>query len=114
MADRVEELLDRIASACERMAEDPVIQMETGPPVCPHCEKINPVIRVQESGGQGLMAEFVIKAQCQSCGNVFYAIPLQYHATTRMTEVPEILDARREIAGYERSSDDDQGQDQGA
>lgn len=100
------EILERIAAACERMAEDPVIQMETGPPVCPHCEKMNPVIRVEESGGTGLMAEFVIKAQCQSCGKLFYAIPLQFHTTTRLTEVPEILQARKEIAGYERNNDD--------
>lgn len=107
MAEKVEELLERIAKACERMAEDPVIQMETGPPVCPHCEHINPIIRVEESGGAGLMAEFVIKAQCTACGNVFYAIPLQFQVTARLTEVPEILEARREIAGYERSGDDE-------
>ena len=107
MADRYEELLGRIATACEHMAEDPVIQMETGPPVCPHCDKVNPVIRVEESGGTGLMAEFVIKCQCQTCGNLFYAVPLQFHMTTRLTEVPEILKARREIAGYERNGNDD-------
>lgn len=106
MADRYEELLGRIATACERMAEDPVIQMETGPPVCPHCDKLDPVIRVEESGGTGQMSEFIIKAQCQSCGNIFYAIPLQFQSTTRMTEVPEILKARREIAGYERNGDE--------
>jgi hypothetical protein len=107
VADRYEELLGRIASACERMAEDPVIQMETGPPVCPHCGKMNPVVQTKDTGGTGLMAEFVIKATCTNCGNIFYAIPLQYQVTSRITEIPEILQARREISGYERNGNDD-------
>lgn len=105
MADRMEELLDRIATACEKMATDPVIEMETGPPVCPACGRLNPVIRVDEKGGSGLMAEFVIRAQCTHCGETFYAVPLQFQTTTRMTEVPNILQARREIAGYEHDGD---------
>lgn len=100
VASKTEELLERMTVAIERMAEDPVIQMETGPPVCPHCERMNPVIRVEESGGVGLMAEFVIKARCQHCNGTFYAIPLQFQTTVRLTEVPEILEARKELGGY--------------
>jgi hypothetical protein len=97
---KLEETLNRIAVACERMAEDPVIQMETGPPACPHCDRINPVIKVEESGGTGLMAEFVIQAKCEHCGKVFYALPVQYHIATRVSQIPEMLEARKEIAGY--------------
>lgn len=100
------ELLERIAVACERMAEDPVIQMETGPPACPSCGVMNPVIHVAESGGSGPMAEFVIKARCTSCGNPFYALALQYQTTTRITELPQMIEARREMGGYERNNDE--------
>jgi len=82
------------------MAEDPVIEMETGPPNCPHCDRVNPVIRVEESGGTGLMAEFVIQARCEHCGNTFYALPMQWQCVQRLTQINEILEARKEVAGY--------------
>lgn len=94
------EILERIAAGIEKLGEDPVIQMETAPPVCPKCEKINPVIRVEESGGVGLMAEFVIRAKCEHCGTVFYALPLQWDITERLTEMNQMVQARREIGGY--------------
>ena len=108
---RLEETLNRIAVACERMAEDPVVEMETGPPACPHCDRMNPVIRVEESGGTGLMAEFVIQAKCEHCGNTFYALPLQYQTVGRLTQINEILEARKELAGYGSNGKPDPSED---
>ena len=105
---RLEETLQRIAVACEKMAEDPVIEMETGPPACPHCDRVNPVIRVEESGGTGLMDEFVIQAKCEHCGHVFYALPLQYQSVTRLTQINEMVSARKEVAGYGNNGNEQQ------
>ncbi len=96
------EILERIAVGIERLAEDPVIQVETGPPVCPHCEEMNPTIRVDESEATGKMAEFVIQAQCQHCGKVFYALPIHWASFKEISEVTQAVAERAEISGYAR------------
>lgn len=77
--------LERIAAATERLAEDPVIHVESGPPVCPFCERMNPEIRVSESENRGPLGEYVLQAQCLSCNEIFYAIP-QMWLTVRTTD----------------------------
>jgi hypothetical protein len=96
-------LLERGIEAIERLAEDPVIQIETGPPLCPFCERVNPVIRVGESENTGALAEFVIRAHCQHCNNVFYGIPLHWSTVKTTEEVREIISERVEAGGYSRN-----------
>jgi len=93
-------LLQRGVEALERLAEDPVIQVATSPPNCPHCERINPVIRVEESANTGSMAEFVIRAHCQHCNSIFYAVPLQWGTVRSLEEVKDVIAERVEAGGY--------------
>lgn len=94
----VRKLLERGVVALEKLSEDPVIQMETGPPACPHCERVNPHVRVRESESNGLMAEIVERFECVHCRNVFYGIPLQW-ANVRSVEEAEIMVRERADAG---------------
>lgn len=92
--------LERIAVGIERLAEDPVIQMETAPPNCPHCERMNPTISVEESGGTGPMAEFVIRAKCSYCNEIFFALPIQWECVQEISHLEKLLEAQKELTGH--------------
>jgi hypothetical protein len=89
--------LERAADALEHLAQDPVIQIEGGPPFCPHCERINPVVRVEESSAQGPLADFIIQAHCVHCNSVFYALPVNWECLKTTEEAKQALQEREEI-----------------
>lgn len=90
-------LLERGVSALERLSEDPVIQMQVGPPVCPHCDKMNPMVQVKESEAEGPLGEFVIRATCMTCMNEFFALPAQWECARTKDQASQILMERLEI-----------------
>lgn len=76
---RLEELLERIANGVEKMASDPEIEIEGGPPLCPSCGKMNPIVDLPEQVSErGPLAEISIEATCTHCGNLVIAIPESY------------------------------------
>jgi hypothetical protein len=102
---RVEELLVRAVSALETMAADDMeIRVETHPPVCPHCETMNPKVRVSETEDSGPLAEFFTQAHCLSCNRVFYAIPMQTVCVGTVDEAREVLAEKARITGHERTN----------
>lgn len=94
------ELLDRIARGIEHLAEDPVVEMETGPPICPHCQKMNPDVRVQESEGSGPLDEILMRCHCLSCNNLFYAVPVQWDCVKTVEEVQQVISERQELTAH--------------
>jgi hypothetical protein len=100
MEQKVLDLLERGVTALEKLGEEPVFQMETGPPVCPHCERMNPSVTVKESEESGPLAEFVIKCICGHCHQTFFAIPLQWSMCQNIQEVEAVIRERAEISGY--------------
>lgn len=94
------EILTRLTEAVEKLGEDPVIQVETAPPVCPHCETMNPVISVDESGGTGLMAEFIIRCKCHKCNRIFYALPIQWRCVGEISQLEQVIAEQKELSGY--------------
>jgi len=70
--------LERIAIATERMADDPVLEMEVGPPVCPNCGVLNPIVSTESEGGTGHLFEMFVKMHCNGCDTTFYGIPVQW------------------------------------
>jgi hypothetical protein len=99
---RIEELLERGVVALERLAADEIeMRVETKPPVCPHCNKINPEIRVAESTNSGLMAEFFAQAHCLSCNNVFYILPFQWDCVKSLDDVRMIIEEKNNVGGYQ-------------
>jgi NMD protein affecting ribosome stability and mRNA decay len=95
MEERVTELLERIAVGVEHLAEDPVVEIEAGPPVCPHCGRFNPEISVREVEAQGPIFEYVLVAHCNNCGQKFYAVPQTWVMFTRREEVEAEMNERR-------------------
>lgn len=97
MDRRAEEILERIAVGIEKLADDPVLQVESGPPVCPHCETLNPVVQVTESSGEGPFSTFCLEPVCGNCGNLFYAVPLEWATFQTYQDAEAELDRRREV-----------------
>jgi hypothetical protein len=98
---RQEELIERGVVALERMAEDPVINVEVGPPVCPHCETVNPEIRMEEAEGSGKLSEFVVQGHCLSCNKIFYAIPDHWTTAKNSEHARELLEEKLTTSGYD-------------
>lgn len=102
MPDRTEELLERGVAALEKLASDEMeIQMEVKPPVCPHCNRINPEVRVETSADQGPLAEYFTQVHCLSCNNVFYVIPYQWDCVRTLDEVKQINEEKMALGGYQ-------------
>jgi bacterioferritin-associated ferredoxin len=103
MDRRLEDLLVRGVAALEKIAQDEFeIQVETKPPVCPHCDTMNPTVRVSESVTQGRLAEFVVQAFCTNCNNIFYVIPLQTECVKTQEDARNVISDKVRIGGYER------------
>ena len=76
---RLEELLLRLTVATEKMASDPEIEIEGGPPICANCGKMNPIVELSpQEGGRGPLAEIAIEATCTHCESPVIAIPESY------------------------------------
>jgi hypothetical protein len=95
MEERAMELLERIAVGVEHLAEDPVVEIEAGPPVCPACGRFNPEISVREQESHGPMFEFVLVAHCTHCTQKFYAVPTAWRNYVRREEVEAEMMERR-------------------
>ena len=71
--------LERNATATEKMlaiAEQDVQAMaEVGPPVCPHCGRLNPEVTQLSTEGSGPLGDFVMAAEAHCCNRVLYAVP---------------------------------------
>lgn len=100
MEPEIREFLERGIAALESLAQDPVIQVETMPPVCPHCEDMNPIVKVSDTEGQGPLAEIVIRGTCLRCRNEFIAIPVQYECVKTISDAVELMNERNEQRGF--------------
>jgi hypothetical protein len=77
LEERTVEALERSAFAQEELIrlateERDAGESMLGPPLCPHCGRLDPSIRSE--GGSGQFAEFVLIAQCENCNKPFLAI----------------------------------------
>lgn len=75
--------------ATEERADVPVL----GPPICAHCGTLNPKIRSQ--GGDGAMADFVLVAICESCGQRFFAVPQGWVTVTTQDDAMQQMNLQR-------------------
>jgi len=94
------ELIERGVVALERLAQDPVIEIEAAPPVCPHCNNLNPKVTI-EKDADGPLGECVLQARCENCGRGFFAIPITWQMATSVEEVKQEMAER---AGIENVS----------
>src|SRR3954466_11811574 len=86
--------LVRIADALEKLAADPEVEIEVGPPVCPSCGKLNPTVALaDQEGGQGPMAEIIVNGYCTHCGATFYIVIESYSVHQSVTTAGEEIEA---------------------
>lgn len=93
------EVLVRIAEGVEKLSEDIVINAEFKPPVCPHCERMNPNVTVADKEATGDLASFVIQARCNHCQHVIYAMPTMWETFREVEELREAMSERDEASG---------------
>jgi hypothetical protein len=93
---RMEELAERATIALEALAQDPIIEIEAAPPICPHCGKMNPTITIEE-GGEGPLAEIFFAAKCGECNKGFFAVPVTWHMHTTLETIREEMKERAEL-----------------
>lgn len=88
---------DRIATALEKLATEPQVEIEAGPPICPNCGEFNPVILLaSQEAAQGKMAELVIDATCVKCEHSIYIVIESYSVhSQRVTAAEEIKERER-------------------
>lgn len=101
----LKDFAERAVVAWESLAQDPVVHVETLPPVCPNCETMNPMVSVKETEGQGPLAEIVIKATCLSCNREFIAVPIQMEMAQTISEAAELLAERNAQRGLNGGTD---------
>lgn len=98
---RPRDSLSRIADSLEKLASDPEVEIEFGPPLCPSCGKINPMIELdpQTTELSGPMLEIVLPARCLTCkARLFIGIEsFSVHQT--IETLTEEIEARR--AGFQ-------------
>jgi hypothetical protein len=83
--------VEKIATALEGFREDNEIQVQFGPPICPHCGVFNPRVRTHESADEGPLADYIIDCDCCECGKRMFGVVESYsmHAT-RDTAIEEL------------------------
>jgi hypothetical protein len=101
---RLNSLLERIAVGVEKMGADPVVEIETGPPLCPTCGTINPKVQLPPSdGGWGFLGEIMIEALCE-CGGSVYVVIESY--SCHRVRVQAIEEARARLSEWRTENDE--------
>src|SRR5215471_21411801 len=75
---QVTDLLERGVVALEKLASDPQVEIEAGPPFCPHCGMHDPTIQITQDSGEGPLSEFLIVGTCGTCGEKMYGLVESY------------------------------------
>lgn len=87
-----QEELNQLAKAEREIGEQ--IENQPGPPFCPHCSRVDPVVRTQ-SEGTGSLSEFVLVMQCTHCRTTFYGLPEGWLIAPDSETAKDIRDTRR-------------------
>lgn len=73
------ELIERGVEALEKLASDPIIEFEMGPPLCPHCGQLNPRVKFDSSDpGEGKLGEIAIDCWCGNCDGHMWIVIESY------------------------------------
>lgn len=94
---RAIQTLERLATAVEELAKDPVIEVEAAPPLCPHCGEFNPHFWVENELGNGPLADCVLYGRCGKCNERFFAMPVTWHMHKTQTAVEMEIQERAEL-----------------
>ena len=91
-------LLERGVTALEKLASDPVLEIESGPPICPSCNRMAEV-ELDQDAGEGPLSVYLITPTCLHCHNKMYAVPLEWAIFSTEEEAEIELSKRAEVFG---------------
>ena len=96
----VEATLVRIAEAVEKLATEPEVEIEAGPPVCPNCGQFDPWLKIAaDEGGLGPMSQVCVIAACTECGSDVFIIIDSYSVHKSRTTAVAELEERKKLNG---------------
>lgn len=91
--------LERQATAAEKLLElaerEEMVQVESGPPVCPGCGKLNPIVSQVQAGGDGPLHEFVMKVETHCCNKTMYAFAETWVMAPNLAYFESYIEQRR-------------------
>ena len=98
--ERLISAVERVADANEKLLaiaeEEQITMSEPGPPVCPHCGKLDPIVtQLGAEGGSGELSEFVMRAETHCCQKVLYAVAVGWDTTTHVELAADILKIKK-------------------
>jgi hypothetical protein len=96
-------LVERGVGALEKLASEPQVEIEAGPPICPECGVFDPEVEIQESASKGKLSEFCINAVCSECGTVIYGVIESYSMHASIESLNEEMAIRRAGANSGRT-----------
>ncbi len=85
---------ERLVAAVEKLNETPVLEVEAGPAVCPHCNTMNPVVTVEDTEGEGKMEDIILEFGCMACGHSFLGVPNGWMIFHHRQELLDAIQAR--------------------
>jgi hypothetical protein len=95
------ELIERGVVALEKLNEEVQVEIDPGPPICPHCGSEDPEVQCMEGASTGPLSEIVIEAKCMECDNMLYAVIESYSMHRTSETVKDELFYERRRAGKE-------------
>lgn len=104
----LEKALKRNAKASEALldiAKQETVQfeVEAGPPVCPKCGAINPVVFHEEEAGSGPLNEMLFKFEMHCCNSTVYGVPEGWAMTMQVEEAADLIQQRAGVSSERRS-----------
>ena len=103
--DQMIRLLERGVVALEKLNEEVQVEIDPGPPICPHCGTEDPEVTCMEGESVGPLSEVVIEARCMECENIMYAVVESYSMHRESdTAKDELFYEKRRRAGMRNGS----------
>lgn len=94
------ELLERMTVAIEKLSEPPEFEVNLKPPVCPHCNTVDPVVELPyQQGGTGKLSEIVVAGTCLACRKHLWVVIESYSMHKEASEAAMEV-SEKEKAGF--------------
>lgn len=94
----LEQFLERIASGIEKLAADPQIEIEAGPPVCPTCGELDPMVMLlAQDQASGPLSQLINEVVCVKCQAPIYVVTESYSCHQSMQTARTEIEERTEL-----------------
>jgi hypothetical protein len=87
--------LTRIADGIDRLGQEPEIEIDWGPPKCPHCNAFDPQVEIEEQDGSGPLSEYYLEPTCGACRKKFFIVIQGYSAHVERDMASQEIEERK-------------------